>query len=395
MTKNALVTGALGHTGTFLVKQLVEKGYSVVATDLESTKRKQVMNKETVFSDQLQYMSIEHEHVDFVAADLTDKDSLRALFTDENKDYDVIFHPASLYDYFAELEILMKINVDGLRNFLEVIEETYGEDTADVRFIHWSTCGVYGEPEYETNSDGFPLPADETAPYDPPNNYSISKMHQEKVLKSFGVRTGLKWTIVRPEPIYGPYQTYGMFHIFYLAHKMGAMPLPMIFPKQKKLMMPMVHVEDLAAAAIFVADKEEAIGEAYNVGDDNITQQDWLEFMFQELGVRYTHVPIWYPVYKLAAKSILSYERGEARKARKWGIRPKIDPPMADYIDHQYYFSNQKLRDLGFKFKYDGNPYMGTRETIQWYIKHGWFQSEQFPITREKWLPDNKRRLNE
>lgn len=393
--KKALVTGALGHTGTYLVKSLVEKGWKVTATDLESSRRKQIMNKETIFSDKLKYMSIDLPGVTFIAADLTDKESLKALFTPEIKDYDVIFHPASLYDYFAELDILRKINVEGLRNLLDTIKTTYGDNTKNIRFIHWSTCGVYGQPKYKKNEKGFPLPGDENAEYDPPNNYSISKMEQEKVLLEFASKTGLKYSIIRPMPIYGPYQTYGMFHIFYLAHKMGNMPLPIIFPAKKKLMMPMVHVEDLANAAIFIAEKDEAIGQAYNVGDDNVTQQDWLEFIFQELGINYTHVPIWFPVYNLFAKLILWYEKKETKKARKYGIRPKVDVPMIEYIVHQYYFTNKKLRDLGFKFKYDGNPYEGTRETIQWYINNGWFEHEKFTILDERWLSSSEIRKKE
>lgn len=377
VTKRALVTGALGHTGSFLVNLLIDEGWEVVATDLASTKRKQLMKKETVFSASFKYMSIEHENVQFIAADLTDKESLKSLFTSDIKDYDVIFHPASLYDYFAKLDILRKINVGGLQNLLDVILETYGDGIKDVRFIHWSTCGVYGEPEYDLNSLGYPIPSDETAPYDPPNNYSISKMEQEIALKEFVKEHPLKWTIIRPAPIYGPHQTYGAFHIFYMCHKMGHMVLPIIKPDKKKLMMPMIHVEDLVRAAHFLWDKEESIGESYNVVGDNTTQQEWMEYMFQELGIQYTHIPIWYPVYKLAAKIAFSWAQGQEDKAREYGVRPKFDLPMAGYINHQYFFSNNKIKSLGFKFKY-GDPFKGTRQTIRWYIDHGWLESEKF-----------------
>jgi nucleoside-diphosphate-sugar epimerase len=342
MVNKALVTGALGHTGSFLVNLLADKGWDVVATDLESSRRKQLMKKETVFNENFKYMSIDRPGVKFIAADLTDKESLKALFTPELKGYDVIFHPASLYDYFAELDILRKINVGGLNNLLEVMYETYGDKMP--RFIHWSTCGVYGEPEYKTNSKGYIQPAHEDAPYDPPNNYSISKKEQELALKSFSEKHPLDWTIIRPAPIYGPYQTYGAFHIFIMLHNLGHMVLPLVFPKKHKLMMPMVHVEDLVNAALFLWDKKEAIHEAYNLVSDSATQEDWMEFCFQELGMQYTHVPIWWPVYKLCAKILFKWAEGEEAKARKKGIRPKFDLPMAGYILHQYYFSNEKIK---------------------------------------------------
>ena len=317
MTKRALVTGALGHTGSFLVNLLVEEGWEVVATDLQSAKRKDLMKKETVFSKEFKYMPIDHKNVSFIAADLTDKESLRQLFAENIKDYDVVFHPASLYDYFAKLNILRTINVGGLKNLLDVMKDAYGSGLNDIRFIHWSTCGVYGQPEYQKNSLGYPIPSTETAPYDPPNNYSISKMEQELALKEFAKENPIKWTIVRPAPIYGPYQTYGAFHIFYMCHKMGHMVLPIIKPDKKKLMMPMIHVEDLVRAALFLWDKEEAIGEAFNVVGDNTTQQEWMEFMFQELGLQYTHIPVWWPVYKLAAKAAFAWAEWQENKARK------------------------------------------------------------------------------
>ncbi|MCP4764289.1 MAG: NAD(P)-dependent oxidoreductase [archaeon] len=389
MTKKALVTGALGHTGSFLVNLLIDEGWTVVATDLEPKTRKDLMKKETVFSDKYKYMSIEHEGVTFIAANLIEKESLKALFKEE-KDYDVIFHPASLYDYFAELELLRKINVGGLQNFLEVIHETYGDDMP--RFIHWSTCGVYGEPEYEKNSKGFVLPSDETAPYAPPNNYSISKMEQEIVLKEFSDQHPLKWTIIRPAPIYGPYQTYGAFHIFKMVQKMGHMVLPIIFPKNKKLMMPMIHVEDLVSAALFLYDKDEAIGEAYNLVGDTTTEEEWMEFSFQELGLQYTHIPVWYKIYKIAAKIAFIWAESQEKRAKRFGVRPKFDLPMAGYIIHNYFFTNKKIKDLGFKFEY-GNPFKGTRQTLRWYIDRGWLESEEFILDSGNYVPDSELEL--
>lgn len=375
----ALVTGAKGHTGSFLVRRLLDDGYAVIATDLPPKERAVVMKKETVFRDDLAYLDVEAwAGVTFIPGDLTDKDSLRPLF--EGDEVDVIFHPASLYDYFAQIGILRKINVGGLRNLLEVIHEAY--DTFP-RFLHWSTCGVYGEPEYERDPETkAPLPADETAPYDPPNPYSISKKEQELLLKELAAPDAfdIPYTIIRPGPIYGPYQMYGMFHIFYMINKMGHFMRASVYPKHKRLMMPMIHVENLVNAAAFLATKDEAIGEAYNVAEDPVTQEDWMEYCYHLLGVTYSNIPIPWFLYKIFAKLIYNWERRENKKARKWGIRPKIDLSMADYLTHQYYFSNAKLKALGFEFKY--GPLDGTRQTVEWYKEHGWLEREENHIAR-------------
>lgn len=372
-----LVDGARGHTGTFLVKEILETepDCKIVATDLWIKERRELMKKETVFTKELEYMTeiLKDERVEFIAADLTKPESLKPLFKDKN--YDVIFHPASLYDYFAELDILRKINVEGTRNLLEIICET--QDLNKVRFIHWSTCGVYGQPKklkYDKELKHI-IPADETSPYNPPNNYSISKMEQEDVVYEFYEKKKLKMTITRPAPIYGPYQLYGMYHIFMLVYIMGHAMLPAIYPgKKHKLAFPSIHVEDLVKAAIFLSKKDEAIGEAYNIIHDLTWQSSALETVYEELALTWTYVPMFWPLYKLVAKLAFWMVKRKQEKAKKLGVRPLIDAPMAGYITHQYAFSNKKLLDLGYKFKYQ--TVSGFKQTIRWYKDHGWFPTE-------------------
>ncbi|MHA1149250.1 MAG: NAD-dependent epimerase/dehydratase family protein [Promethearchaeota archaeon] len=376
MVKLLLVDGAKGHTGTYLLKALL-KHYpdcKIVATDLPVDTRKELMTKETLFSKELGYMLeiLEDERIEYISADLTKPETLKPLF--ENKKYDVIFHPASLYDYFAKLDILRKINVEGTRNLLNLIIKT--QDLNKVRFIHWSTCGVYGEPDYKYDKKTkYVIPADESAGYDPPNDYSISKMEQELVLKEFEEKFRLKATIVRPEPIYGPHQTYGTYHILLLLKAIGNSGLPLIHPKKRRLMLPSIHVVDLVEAAIFLSEKEEAIGEAYNVGHDMVWMDEWIEWLNQQMGIKYTIIPVWFPIFKLFSKLVVWIGKKRDLKARKLGIRPLLDVPMLEYVTHQYAFSNKKLKDLGYKFKYD--TWTGFKETIDWYIEHGWLPTEQ------------------
>ncbi|MGQ4874563.1 MAG: NAD-dependent epimerase/dehydratase family protein [Promethearchaeia archaeon] len=381
--KLALVDGALGHTGSFLVKYLLESGdWIVVATDLKPDDRDKIMTKEKVFGSNLKYMDCrEWEGVKYIPSDLTKKDTLRTLFADDifpegKKNYDVIFHPASLYDYGAPYELLHLVNYEGLKNFLEVIfEHCEKTNTKPPRFIHWSTCGVYGEPKYSKDKKGFIYPIDETAPFNPPNNYSQTKVEQDKLIfKTAEEHPDFKYTIIRPAPIYGPYQTYGMYHLYYLAHIVGHFIIPKIFPKKKKLMMALVHVEDLVRAAIFLAEKKEAENQIYNVVNDPPLQEQWLECLFNELGVTYTYIPSPWIIYKIFAKIIYKLGALKEKKAKKYGIRPKLDLPMLGYLTHQYYFSNQKLKDLGFEFKF--NDFVkGTHDTIEWYKQNGWFPS--------------------
>ncbi|MHA1193111.1 MAG: NAD-dependent epimerase/dehydratase family protein [Promethearchaeota archaeon] len=349
MSKLVLVDGAKGHTGTFLIKEILETklNWKIVASDLPLEKRADLMTKETVFSTRFKNMTeiLDNERVSFISADLTDPKSLRNLLM-ENK-YDIIFHTASLYDYFAELDVLRKINVEGTRNLLNTIVET--QNLTRLRFIHWSTCGVYGEPKYQRNKRGYPIPADETESINPPNNYSISKMEQELLLKEYINKYGLKTTIIRPAPIMGPFQAYGMFHVFQL--------------------------EDLVRAAIFLSEKNESIGETYNLVIDPCFQEDFMEYVADLLNVDYFNFPVWWPFFKMFSKFLYKLNERNEKKARALNSRPPVDTPMTEYTIHQYLFSNQKIKNLGFDFKFPEYR-SATKNTIDWYTSNKWLESE-------------------
>ncbi|UCD01096.1 MAG: NAD(P)-dependent oxidoreductase [Promethearchaeota archaeon] len=375
MSKLVLVDGAKGHTGTFLIKEILRSkpDWTIIATDLPLEKRNQLMTKETIFSGRFKYMTeiLDNEKISFIPSDLTDKDSLENLLKD--REYDIIFHAASLYDYFAPLDLLRKVNVEGIRNLLEIIHKT--QDTGRLRFIHWSTCGVYGEPKYEKNKKGYPIPADETSSYNPPNNYSISKMEQEMVLKESIDNYQLKATIIRPAPIMGPYQIYGVFHLLQMVNKSGFGPGIHIYPKKKRLAMPLIHVEDLVRSAVFLAENDNSIGEAYNLVIDVCFQEDFLEYLADLLNVYYFNFPVWWPVYKIFSKFLFWLSKRKEKKARKLNSRPPVDLSMAGYTTHQYLFSNKKIKELGFKFKFPDYK-IATKDTVEWYLKNKWLESE-------------------
>jgi len=375
MNKLILVDGAKGHTGTFLIKEILETkpDWNIVATDLPFDKRNELMAKETIFSNRFKYMTeiLENKRISFIPADLTDKKSLINLFQD--RQYDNIFHVASLYDYFAELDLLRRINVEGIQNLLEIICET--QDLNILRFIHWSTCGVYGEPKYQKTKKGYPLPANETAPYKPSNNYSISKMEQELVLNEYINDYKLKATIIRPAPIMGPYQIYGIFHLMQIVNKSGFGPGIHIYPKKKRLAMPLIHVEDLVRSAVFLAESDKSIGEAYNLVIDVCFQEDFLDYLADLLHVNYFNFPIWWPFYKLFSKFLYWLNKRNDKKAKKLNSRPPVDLSMAGYTSYQYLFSNTKIKDIGFKFKYP-DYISATNPTVDWYLKNKWLESE-------------------
>ncbi|TXT53277.1 MAG: putative Nucleoside-diphosphate-sugar epimerase [Promethearchaeota archaeon] len=395
--KLALVDGALGHTGSFLVKYLIEDGWEVIATDLDEKRRNKIMTKEKLFNAELKYLDCrEWPNVKYIPADLTKKDTLEDLFTKDlfetydKKNYDVVFHPASLYDYGASYDLLHSVNYEGLKNLLDIMLSFSRKTKSRIpKFIHWSTCGVYGEPNYQKDEDGIIYPTDESAPYNPPNNYSQSKVEQEKLIfTSANNNPNFKYIILRPAPIYGPYQTYGMYHIFYTAYVMGHSVLVKIFPKKRKLMMPMIHVVDLVRAAIFLSKKDEVDNEIFNIINDSPLQEQFMQMVYKETDITFSTLPLPWILYRLLAKFTYFLARRRQKKAKEYGTRPTFDLPMVGYLTHQYYFSNKKLKDLGFEFFYNDFK-KGVSETISWYKENGWFPFED--LTKPEYVNEEPR----
>jgi nucleoside-diphosphate-sugar epimerase len=160
-----------------------------------------------------------------------------------------------------------------------------------------------------------------------------------------------------------------------IVNKSGFGPGIHIYPKKKRLAMPLIHVEDLVRSAVFLVESDKSIGEAYNLVIDVCFQADFLEYLADLLNVDYFNFPIWWPFYKFFSKFFLWLSKRDDKKARKLNSRPPIDLSMAGYATHQYLFSNNKIKELGFKFKFPDYK-SATKDTVEWYLKNKWLESE-------------------
>lgn len=339
MARMALVTGAAGFTGSRMVELLDDRGWAVIATDLEETAREQYyVETDNAPHPHYDRSTVEGRDVPFMAADLTERETIEPIFAEF--DIDIVIHTASLFDYFAEWDALKAVNIDGTRNLAAVA----GEVSVD-HFLQISTLGVLGDT-------GFDGPVDETAPYDPHNEYGRSKQRQEEVIWD-AAGEGLPVTVVRPAPIYGPGNFYGVFHIPLIIAKMGFAPQWRIYPRSRQLKFPSVHVDDLARALLFLAERpDETIGETYHVLSDPIDQDELIALCAEGVGVPTIRVPIPFAAYRLLSR----YARWHARRidayARARDERPKVDAPMTAYLTQNMWYSNEKIRSLDFEFEY-------------------------------------------
>lgn len=341
----ALVTGATGFIGSHMVDLLVRKGHEVTATDKPSSKRT-YLNPEAAF----------------IPADLTDADSVSALFASATP-FDYVFHAAAIYDYSSPQHVLDKANVDGTSNLLTAVKRHSPAATVVV----WGSGAIYGNTGTEAATE-------ETSP-NPQNDYERSKAKQEETALAFS--DALKIVVIRPAAVYGPRGAYGASVLLFMIAK-GQIPCIIGDGKTPAFL---VHVADVVSAALFLAENYDAIGAkiktddprtkfVFNINDDSTYSNEelflWVEKCLRDVGrtdVRLLriHCPMW------LIKPIVSLN---ARWARKTGKRPPVERNLVEYLTRPILMSNAKIKSLGFRLRYPDTK-IGIRETAAWYKEHG------------------------
>lgn len=330
-----LVTGSGGFNGRVVLQELVKLGYNVRATDLESGER----TSPREFYDSL--------GVEFAPSDLTDPSTLPPVL----KGVKYILHTASLFDYSATLEENNRVNVDGGRNLLDAAIEAGAK-----KIVLWGTIGVYGSQEI--------LPVTEENPPNPSNAYEISKMAQEELFLEYAKEGKIKVAVMRPSPVYGAGNRYGFINIMKLCTFTPQVPVPEKFDCR----LPSVHVKDVARAGIFLMEAPDGKvnGEIFNVLDDsNIHIAEFLYFIAGVLGK--PTLPIKFPLHKgiLIEIGHITAKISGLSSQYITHKRPVIEDATVGYMKYDYKFSNQKIKDLGFKFDYP-DCRVGLIEMIDW-----------------------------
>jgi len=339
--KIALVTGAAGFSARFLIEELRKEGWFVYMTDIKYPR------------------GFEIDPFNFMLCDLRDPNDIKDLFN-KFKSIDIVFHVASVFDYSAPWDLLYEVNILGTETLCREAKAHSVE-----KMVLWSSCAVYGQVDKKE----YNLPVTEDQKLSPKCDglYDKSKRIQEKIALS----SGLPITIIRPAPIYGAGSWYGFYTLLNYI-RIGILyevPRNMI-----KRHIPLIHVKDLARAAIYLSEKEKYIGEVFNIVDDNtLNMLDTVKYCANLTGGKIRVIIPMYlkpfkPFFKLIGKI-------STKIAKKKGTRPKLETDAMSYMFGDYYFSNKKLKKTGFKFEYPDRRF-GLMEVVDWYNNNGWKNKE-------------------
>ena len=260
MSDVALVTGATGLLGSYLVERLLEDGWGVRAL---------VRRPE-------QARWLEEAGAKLFAGDITDRPSI----TSAASGCSLVFHAAASVGVGNDWETFRLGNVEGTENVL------HASAASGARFVFVSTTGVFGRARYRE------IPTDESVPLPklPEHEvYGRSKQAAERLVLEAHER-GTAWTaIVRSPVMYGVLDRQFVPRIAPILQR-GFFPLL----GGGTSTMSLTHARSIAEGALLVGTNESAGGEIYHLTDDfPITVSDLVRYGAEGLGcrVRRIHVP--------------------------------------------------------------------------------------------------------
>src|SRR5262249_51979923 len=173
MPLRALITGATGFVGSHVAEGFAERGWPVVAVARAGS--------DTALLERL--------GVTLHRGDFSDAGLLRTLAPDA----DVIVHCAAKVGDWGPVEDYRAVNVNGLRNFLDVCK---GQPLQ--RFVHMSSLGVYAARHHYGSDESEPLP-DRHA-----DGYTQTKVEAEQLVMQYYRDFGIPVVVLRPGFVYGP-----------------------------------------------------------------------------------------------------------------------------------------------------------------------------------------------
>lgn len=234
MTPRAMVTGATGMLGSYIVECLRDQGWSVRAV-VRSRERGAWLTR----------MGAE-----LVDGSLEDADALAAAAVS----CDAVFHAAAAIGAGGDWERYRRGNVEGTTNVVGAAAE------AGARLVHVSSTSVYGADRYfdEPTDEQVPLP--ELPPHDV---YGRSKQEAEAIVLA-AHRAGTVWaSVVRPPVMYGRRDRQ-------FAPRIAPVLERGLFPRIDggRTTLSLVHARNVAEGAILAATSDTAGGKIFLLAND-------------------------------------------------------------------------------------------------------------------------------
>ncbi len=261
---------------------------------------------------------------------------------------DAVLHLAAMMDVWRPVEDYRAVNVTGTENVCRAAL------AADVRrFVHMSSSSVYGVALGRPADESFPL-----APF--PDPYPITKAAGDKLVQRMIAEDHLPAVIIRPDQIFGPGD---QLHFGKMADRLRSGHGIVVGSGDNA--MPFVYVTDVVQGLLLALDHDKAVGEAYNITNDQpLTQAQMLQAIADEIG---SSPPRFHVPYRaLYAAGYLAERLVMLAPSR---ARPPITRlGVAFFGTDNRYAIGKARRELGY------SPQVGLRDAVRitaaWYQQH-------------------------
>lgn len=273
MTRGTVaVTGAAGFIGRWVVKELLDRGYTVRGLDdLSNGSRRNIAAFDST------------DQFDLTVGDVSESEVVERLVDD---DVDACIHLAAEIDVQESLDdpqSHFETNVVGTEHVLEACR------TTDTRLGLVGTCMVYDMVDSEAGID-------ESHPVKPASPYAGTKLAAENIAESYYRGYDLPVTILRPFNTYGPFQKTGMAGgvvSIFTSRDLQGEPLK-IFGDGTQTR-DLMYVTDCARFIVDGTFSDDAVGKVLNAGTGSDISINELAETIATEGTEITHVEHHHP----------------------------------------------------------------------------------------------------
>ena len=331
--RRALVTGATGLVGSYIVERLHTDGWHVRALVRDPSRASWLVP---------------------LGAELFAGDVLDAgAFARGAASCDAIFHcAAAILPEQADWEAYRSTNLDGTENAIAAAR------ASGARLLHVSSVAVYGGASRYRDT-----PTDETVELPPlPESafYARSKRESEAMVLDAHRRGEIWACAVRPDVVYGKRDRQFVPRIGKVLSR-GFFPLL----GGGRSTLAIVHAGNVADGAIRAIGIDAAGGKAYNLANDyDVTVRDFVRLAAQGLRRRVRLIPI--PM--VLAKAVFKLVTVFIGIARRGAAMSQAGGAVA-FVSHDNPFSSDRAkRELGWAPPV--RPEIGVPEAFRWWADH-------------------------
>lgn len=325
-----LVTGATGHIGNVLVRELVAQGRAVRAL---------VLPKENT-------RSLAGLPIEIVEGNVLDLDSLRCAM----QDVTCVYHLAGMITIMpGKNEQVRRVNVEGTRNIIQLMRELQIRRLVYTSSIHALKRVPQG------------ILMDENLPFDPDNPvgaYDRSKAEASLLIQQ-AVRDGLDAVLVCPTGVIGPHD--------YLGSEMGVLIHSWMDSGVRFLIKgayDFVDVRDVAHGIVLAGERGKA-GQVYILSGEKIHMERMQVLVRQAAGLQpqVILIPTWLALF--AANFTPWYYR-------MTGSKPRFTRYSVVTVTGNSDISSQRARsELGYQPR---SLHESLQDTVQWW--HAYLQNK-------------------